>query len=155
AERLFVDLLPDSWTAAPPALPKEVIVELAKRARAAELKQREMSALAQQKEVPPVPVRVAHQPTFSRYVFELPELLPVTTDRSKDKLKLTFNRAMKFDLASAKSPLPPMVSSVDSQVGDQSTAVTFGLIGKIDVRTFREDNNYVVDIMPLDAKAPR
>ena len=35
-ERIFVDLLPDSWSGAPPSLPQDVIKELAERARAAE-----------------------------------------------------------------------------------------------------------------------
>ena len=35
-ERLFIDLLPDSWTGVPPGLPKEVIEDLARRAREAE-----------------------------------------------------------------------------------------------------------------------
>ena len=35
-ERLFVDLLPDSWTGLPPGLPRDVIEELARRAHDAE-----------------------------------------------------------------------------------------------------------------------
>ncbi len=35
-ERVFVDLLPDTWSGPPPSLPPEVIRELAERARAAE-----------------------------------------------------------------------------------------------------------------------
>ena len=37
-ERLFVDLLPDTWTGLPPGLPRDVIEELARRAREAETK---------------------------------------------------------------------------------------------------------------------
>ncbi len=153
AERLFVDLLPDTWTAAPPALPREVVEDLARRARVAEKKQREQALLVRERKIPLTPVRVAHQPTFSRYVFELPELMSVTTERSKDRLTLVFDRALKFDLASAVSPLPPTIEAIASTPGDQTTSVTFALIGKIDVRTFREDNSYVVDIMPLDGRA--
>ena len=35
-ERLFVDLLPDTWVGLPPGLPRDVIEELARRAREAE-----------------------------------------------------------------------------------------------------------------------
>jgi tetratricopeptide (TPR) repeat protein len=152
AERLFVDLLPDSWTAEPPALPQQVVEELARRAREAERKQREQALIQRARQVPLTPVRVAHQPTFSRYVFELPELIGVTTERGKDKLTLVFDRMMKFDLAAAKSPLPPMIESIDSEAGEQTTSVTFLLIGKVDMRSFREDNNFVLDIMTLDNK---
>ena len=154
AERLFVDLLPDSWTAAPPPLPREVVEDLARRARAAEKRQREEASLARERTIPLTIVRVAHQPTFSRYVFELPELMSITNERGKDKLTLVFDRTLKFDLASAVSPLPPTIESITSTPGDQTTSVSFALIGKVDVRTFREDNNYVVDIMrDLDGRA--
>ena len=152
AERLFVDLLPDTWTAPPPGLPQQVVEELAKRARDAERKQREQSQLARAREIPLTPVRVAHQPTFSRYLFDLPELVSVTTERGNDKLKLVFDRQLKLDLAAAKSLLPPTIASIDSEPGEQTTAVTFAFIGKIDVRSFREDNKYVVDIMTIDSK---
>jgi tetratricopeptide (TPR) repeat protein len=153
AERLFVDLMPDTWTAAPPPLPREVVEDLARRARLAEKKQREQAQLARERKIPLTPVRVAHQPTFSRYVFDLPELMSITTERNKDKLTLVFDRALKFDLAAAVSPLPPTIEGITSKTGDQNTSVTFALIGKVDVRTFREDNSYVVDIMPLDGRA--
>src|SRR5947208_3433666 len=32
-ERLFVDLLPDSWTGEPPGLPREIVEDLARRAK--------------------------------------------------------------------------------------------------------------------------
>jgi hypothetical protein len=47
-ERLFIDLLPESWTGPPPGLPQEVVEDLAKRARAAETKLRQLRMLLQQ-----------------------------------------------------------------------------------------------------------
>jgi tetratricopeptide (TPR) repeat protein len=152
AERLFIDLLPESWTAEPPALPQEVVEELAKRARDAEKKQREQALLQRARQIPLTTVRVAHQPTFSRYVFELPELIGVATERRGDKLTLVFDKMMKFDLAAAKNPLPPMVESIDALTGEQTTQVAFAFIGKVDVRSFREDNNFVLDILTLGDK---
>src|SRR5690606_16736144 len=70
-ERVFVDLLPENWTGLPPGLPKEVIEELARRAREAEKILRAQQQAAK-KTVKPARVRVAVQPTFVRYVFELP-----------------------------------------------------------------------------------
>src|SRR5215470_14407027 len=49
--RLFVDLLPDTWTAAPPGLPQEVVEELAKRAREAEKKERQQRAMARERQI--------------------------------------------------------------------------------------------------------
>ena len=44
-ERVFIDLLPDTWTGAPPSLPAEVIRELSERARAAERALRQQRAI--------------------------------------------------------------------------------------------------------------
>lgn len=150
-ERLFVDLLPESWTGLPPGLPKEVIEELARRAREAE------KALRAQQQSPkrtikPVRVRVAVQPTFVRYVFELPDLIPVFSDRGEDDLTLTFSAPMKFDLTEARAYRPAAVRSLDANEAGEGVAVRFVFEGKTDIRSFREDNNYVVDVGVAEAE---
>src|SRR5581483_180595 len=97
-------------------------------------------------------VRVATQPTFTRYMFELPDLIPVTSDRGADDLTLTFASPLVFDLTDAKAALPPVVQSIDTETSTTSAAVRFAFKNKVDVRTFREDNNYVVDVGASDAK---
>src|SRR5262245_4874571 len=154
-ERLFVDLLPETWSGAPPSLPQEVIEELNRRARDAEKKMRQERQLVQQKRIAPIRVRVSHQPTFSRYVFELPELISISNSREKEKLAVVFDAPLRFDLADAKASLPPMVESIDTEIGDATTSVQFGFIGQVDIRAFREDNNYVVDVGGANPKAKR
>src|SRR5215470_8837846 len=154
-ERLFVDLLPETWKGLPPGLPQEVVEELARRAREAEKKMREQRQLIQQRQLPPTRVRIAKQPTFSRYVFELPELISVSTERGKEKFTLVFEGALKFDLADAIAMQPPTVESVETKIDDQITRVSFSFNGKVDIRTFREDLNYVVDVGALDSKDKR
>src|SRR3954469_3768489 len=46
-ERVFVDMLPDTWSGQPPALPSEVVRELAERARRAERALRQQRAAAE------------------------------------------------------------------------------------------------------------
>jgi len=70
-ERLFVDLLPDTWKGSPPGLPQDVVRELSERAREAERALRQQRVAAEAKKRPPVRVRASVQPTFVRYVFEL------------------------------------------------------------------------------------
>ncbi len=53
-ERLFVDLLPDSWSGQPPGLPAEVVRELSERARVAERALRVQRALAEAKKRTPI-----------------------------------------------------------------------------------------------------
>jgi tetratricopeptide (TPR) repeat protein len=153
-EKLFVDLLPESWTGVMPGLPQDVIEDLARRARDAEKKARAAQAVAAQKKLPPIRVRVGTQPTFTRYVFELPAMVPVATDRDKDKLALVFDAPLKFDLADVSAALPPTVGSIESDIAEDSATVRFSFVGKVDVRTFREDNSFVVDVSPVEAKTP-
>ena len=145
-ERLFVDLLPDSWTGSPPPLPQEVVEDLARRAKEADRRQRQMRLLAQQKQMAVTRVHVANQPTFSRYVFELPQLVAVLAERNGEKFDLQFDAPVKFDLAEAKASLPAMIDRIDAVTGEQTTTIRFTFIGKVDLRSFREDNSYVLDV---------
>ena len=155
AERLFVDLLPDTWTGLPPGLPRDVIEDLARRARDADRKVRQQRVLARQSKMTPIRVRVASQPTFTRYVFELPELIGVAANNSKDKLTLTFDALLKFDLADAKAAMPGVIGAVDTEIDQDSAVVRFIFAGKVDVRTFREDLSYIVDVTPMEPKGER
>ena len=97
-------------------------------------------------------VRVASQPTFTRYVFEMNDVIPVTTDRAKDALVVTFGIPLKFDLTDAKANMPPVLKSIEGFVDADASTVRFSFYGVADIRTFREDTNYVVDIGASDAK---
>jgi tetratricopeptide (TPR) repeat protein len=153
-DKLFVDLLPESWTGEPPGLPRDVVEDLARRANEAERLARQKLAVAEQRKIPAVRVRVAGQPTFTRYIFELPELTGVTADRGKDKLTLTFAKPLRFDLSDAKLASAKAVAAVDAGGSGETSEVLFKFSQAADVRTFREDSNYVVDVSPIDAKLP-
>jgi predicted negative regulator of RcsB-dependent stress response len=154
-DKLFVDLLPDSWSGLPPGLPREVIEDLARRAREAEKKLRQERPVDRDRKPALIRVRVATQPTFTRYMFQLPEPISVTADNRKDKLTLTFNGMLNFDLADAKAALPASLQSIDSELDQDTATVRFAFRGKVDVRTFREDNSYVVDIGSAEGKDGR
>jgi tetratricopeptide (TPR) repeat protein len=153
-DRLFVDLLPDSYTGEPPGLPREVVEELARRAAQAEKLAQQKLALEEQNKVPAVRVRIAAQPTFTRYIFELPELTGVTAERGKDRLRLSFAKRLRFDLSDAKLAAASAVAAVDAVSKDDGAEVEFKLSQQADIRTFREDSNYVVDVSPIDAQPP-
>ena len=151
-DRLFVDLLPEGWVGLPPGLPQEVVDNLARRAREAEKMERERREVAERKQPAPIRVRVGTQPTFTRYVFELPQATAVTTDRVKDKLTILFDAPLRFDLADAQAALPPSVAAIEARPGADKTTVRFAFAEGPDVRTFREDNNFIVDVLAADAK---
>jgi tetratricopeptide (TPR) repeat protein len=154
AEKLFIDLLPASWSGQPPSLPPEVIADLARRAREADrLERKDRQAVAQQRATAePVRVHVATQPTFSRYIFAIPASTSVSSDRVKERLTLTFDAPIKFDLADVVAALPRAIGGIDTELRDDTALVRFSFLAKVDVRTFRDDGSYVLDVVGADNK---
>jgi tetratricopeptide (TPR) repeat protein len=145
-ERVFVDLLPDSWSGLPPSLPQEVIRELSERARVAERALRAQRAAEAAKKRAPVRVRASVQPTFVRFVFELPDGASVSSVLNEQKLALVFNTALTFDLADARLAAPSNVAAINQKIEGENASVEVALIGDVDVHSFREEKNYIVDI---------
>lgn len=146
AERLYVDLLPESWKGPMPGIPQEVVDELVRRARDAERQLHQQRAAEKQKKPPMVRVKVATQPTFIRYVFSMPGTVNVVPERADGRLTLNFDQQVVWDLADAKASLPPTLKSIEAEVDFDAVTVVFTLNGTPDVRAFREDRNIVVDI---------
>ncbi len=153
-ERLFIDLLPDSWKGMPPGLPPEVVRELSDRARAAERALRQQQAANASKPLPPVRVRASVQPTFVRYVFELPENVGVSSSLGANKFSVLFDKPFKFDLADAALVAPVNIGGIDQRLEGKSAIIDFALIGDVDVKAFREEKNYIVDIGVQPAEVP-
>ena len=146
AERSFVDLLPDSWKGPPPPLPTEVVRELAERARAAERALRQQRAEAIAKKRPPIRVRALVQPTFVRFVFEMPDGVGASSIFNDQKLTLSFGGLLTFDLADAKIAAPPNIASITQKIEGDTTLVEINMIGDVDVHSFREDKTYNIDV---------
>jgi tetratricopeptide (TPR) repeat protein len=145
-ERVFVDLLPDTWSGQPPGLPPEVVRELSDRALAAERALRQRRATAEATKRPPIRVRASVQPTFIRFVFEMPDGVGVSSVLNDQKLTLLFNAMLTFDLADAKLAAPSNIASIDQKIRGDSSAVEVALIGDVDVHSFHEERNYVIDV---------
>jgi tetratricopeptide (TPR) repeat protein len=145
-ERTFIDLMPEGWKGPPPSLPMDVVKELSERARAAERALRAQRAAAEVKKRPVIRVRASVQPTFVRFVFEMPDGVGVSSVLNEQKLTLAFNAALNFDLADAKIAAPPNVASIKAKTDIDQTTVEILLIGDSDVHSFRDEKNYVVDV---------
>src|SRR6202163_2165175 len=145
-ERGFVDLLPDKRSGQPPGLPLEVVRELAERARAAERALRQHPASAEAKKKPPIRVRASVQPTFVRFVFEMPDGVGASSVLNDQKLTILFNAMLTFDLADAKVAAPSNIASINQKIEGDQSAVEVALIGDVDVHSFREEKNYIIDV---------
>jgi tetratricopeptide (TPR) repeat protein len=154
AERFYVDLMPETWQGMMPGLPQEVIDELARRVRESERQLRRQRLAAKQQTPPTIVVKVASQPTFTRYMFALPDAANVVPERADGRLTLNFDRQIKWDLADAKAALPATLESIEAETDFDSAAVVFRLNGSPEVRTFREERSIVVDV-GLDGAKPK
>ena len=115
-ERIFVDFLPDSWTGPPPSLPQEVIRELSERARVAERALRMQRAATRQRSGRRSASALSVQPTFVRFVFEMPDGVNVSSVLNDRKLTLQFDGVLAFDLADAKVAAPPNIASINQRI---------------------------------------
>lgn len=154
-ERVFIDLLPEKWTGLPPALPAEVVKELSERALAAERALRLQKMADEAKKRPPVRVRASVQPTFIRFVFEIPDGVNVSSSLNADTFSLSFSSALTFDLADAKIAMPANIESIKQKAEGDTSRVDIALIGEVDVKAFREDKTYVVDVAFEQAQKPQ
>src|ERR1700692_4745696 len=65
---------------------------------------------------------------------------------------LTFDAPIKFDLADVVVALPRAIGGIDAELRDDTALVRFSFLAKVDVRTFRDDGGYVLDIVGADNK---
>src|ERR1700694_2861117 len=153
-ERVFVDLLPDTWSGQPPGLPPEVVRELSDRALAAARALGQQRATAEATKRPPIRVRASVQPTFIRFVFEMPDGVGVSSVLNDQKLTLLFNAMLTFDLADAKLAAPANIAAINPKIEGDTSAIEIALLGDVDVHSFREDKDYVIDVAFQQAEKP-
>ncbi len=152
AERFYVDLMPENWSGVLPGLPQEVVEELAERAREAERQLKRQHQQEVKRKAAPIRVRVATQPTFTRYVLDLPDSANVVPERGDGRYTLSFDQPIQWDLGEALSALPPTLTTIEASNERDAGTVSFVFNGTPDVRSFREDRSIVVDVSHDGAK---
>lgn len=148
-EKLFVDILPANWQGLPPGLPDDVVRELAKRAEEA---MRQVRALEQARlkaeEGPRVNLRVGEHPTFTRLVFDWTVRFDTSFVREDDIVRVTFNQAAQLDVSDLRAHLPPGVVDATSFLDGGKLKFLMRIDPTVDIRAFREEQTYVIDITP-------
>lgn len=148
-ERLFIDLLPPTWRGEPPGLPPEVVAELAKRAEAAIRRARELESADPRRVEPKLEVRTGRSPTFSRFVFNWNVPFDTEFSRQNEAVSLTFNRQAEVDIEQLRIDLPPFVDDIRAlTTADGGLKIILDVPTTADVRGFREDSGFVVDVQP-------
>ena len=153
-DRLFVDLLPESWSGEPPGLPREVVEELAKKANEAEragaAEDRAGGAAEEDSvgagagrgaaDIHPLHFRTAGADRRHRRARQGQADAWRSPRRCASICRMPSSPATR-----------PWPRSTRSGSGDTSQ-VQFKFAQAADIRTFREDSNYVVDVSPIEAK---
>ena len=152
--QLFVDFLPGGWKGEPPRLPDQVVTDLAKKAddmaKAAAAAQR---LIAETEKPIRVDVSAARAPTFSRLTFKWNVPFDVDFRRTDLGVDLRFNRVATPDLTAIRANPPPFVTDITAEQGEQGLTVHVMAESIADVRAYKDDDSYVVDVRGPDNPA--
>lgn len=150
AERLFVDLLPEGWSKPLPTLPENVMAELERRAEEEEKAKRRAREGVSLLSGVPLTLHIGRYPTFSRVVFEWNDAVETRLSRSGNAVKIRFNRPGEIDLTRLNVDPPPNVRGAKMYTEDGRTEVEIEVAAGADVRGFRENTSYVLDVSTDD-----
>lgn len=142
-ERVFVDLLPESWKGLPPALPQDVVADLARRARIAE------EALQARAPVPPpkaLGLDLAHLPTLTRFSLRLPEGVSATLTTEGAATRLRVAGRYTIDAGAVRGRPRPGVAALATDADEGSASVIVTPAEGYAVRGEREDGLYTIDV---------
>ncbi len=153
-EKLFIDILPANWQGMPPSLPDDVVRALARRAEEALRKARAFEqAQLEDLEGPEVSLRVGSHPTFTRMVFDWNVEFDTRFAREEDVVRLSFNHPVELNLDDFKARLPEGVNDAAAYEENGRLKFLMRIQPNLNVRAFREDNTYVMDLsMPGQKK---
>lgn len=144
-EKLFLDLLPETWTGEPPGLPQDVVDDLARRARNAEEALTSAARKRNLEEVRAMPVRVGARPGLTRVVFDMPIMASANYTREGNRIEIAFEAALQINAPKLKAELGALAKSVDNIVEGASSRVIITAADKTDTIGFREDDTFVLD----------
>lgn len=152
-DKAFVDLLPENWTGQLPGLPPEVLAELTQRLRLAEARARDIARM-------PAPApkqlgfRTARLPTLDRFMFSAPAEAVLTTSLDDGKLTLSFDQPLAVTPSEIRSLLPADFTLEQAKIGGDRTQLVFSVPKDRQLRSFRDEAGWTVDLPYPGAAAP-
>jgi tetratricopeptide (TPR) repeat protein len=152
-EQIFIDLLPENWKGMLPGLPKEVVEELTRRARLAEIKAREASRQKEAEKPLALAVKASQTATLTRLLIDAPSSMPVAHRINDGLAEIIIDRHVTLDPAAIKPLLPPGAKIVAAESGPAGLRLALAPPDGWNLRTFREDEQIVVDFVQPKAKA--
>lgn len=155
-EKLFIDLLPTTWQGMPPALPQEIIDDLAERARVAAIRaERERKAADVVELDPKATVRVGRNPTFMRVQFDWTVPTVAEYVQEEGTSHIAFEWPVGIDLRELTTDLPPEIGSVESSVSPDGALVTLTLAEGVTPRFYENSpRQFILDVDIAGAGLP-
>jgi hypothetical protein len=157
---LYIDLLPTSWTGAPPPLPADVLARIA-AAREAKQKAEEEAKLIKQRGIvepgapkPGLSVRVATHDGITRLVFDWNQPVLYSLVQQEGSATITFDRTASVALAPIRVDPPPYLQTITAQEHDGRLSIFMKLAPGVTVSDFREELGVVVDLKPTQPVRP-
>ena len=158
AERVFLDLLPTTWTGPPPPMPADVVRELARRAREAQaaIRAAETRTAAQIRHA--VSVRLAMREEGPRIVFESPEAGDARLDHNGSDLRIRFPPGAALNEAALRALLSELATDIRVEDGREGPVAFLRLRQNRQSRTLAEEGAFFVDLVadaPAAGPVPR
>ncbi|MBN4051820.1 hypothetical protein JYT24_00920 [Parvibaculum lavamentivorans] len=157
---LYVDLLPATWTGAPPPLPTHVLRRLAKeeaeKARlATDWVDDTPRALEIAENPPSVVLRVGARPGTTRLAFDWDRPVLYSTAFRDNRITITFDQVADLPLAVLRVDPPAFIKSARTTEADGRLTVFIETEPGVKIRDFREDLSIVLDVSPAHGNAIR
>ncbi|KRE23248.1 hypothetical protein ASE66_25295 [Bosea sp. Root483D1] len=152
-DKAFIDLLPENWTGQLPGLPPEVLAELTQRLRLAEARARDI-ARAPAPAPKTLGFRTARLPTLDRLMFSAPPEALLTPSLDDGKLTLNFDQPLAVTPSQIRSLLPADFTLEQATIGDDRTQLVFSVPKDRQLRSFRDETGWTVDLPYPGAATP-
>ncbi|MBF0679244.1 MAG: hypothetical protein IR164_09930 [Devosia sp.] len=147
-DKLFIDLLPQSWQGMPPALPQDVIDEMAAKAVVAALREDQMrKAQVVAEQNPRATVRLGRNPTFYRLQFDWTIPTGGTFDFADEAGAIEFEWPVEVDMREARIDLPREIADIRNVVTPDGSTVSLKFAKGVEPRFYgTSPTQYVLDI---------
>lgn len=152
-DKAFIDLLPENWSGQLPGLPPEVLAELTQRLRLAEARARDIARMPAPAPKP-LGFRSARLPTLDRFMFSAPAEAMLTAGLDDGKLTLHFDQPLAVTPSEIRSLLPADFTLEQATIGDDRTQLVFSVPKDRQLRSFRDEAGWTVDLAHPGATTP-
>ena len=147
-EKLFIDLLSPSWQGLPPALPQDIIDELAERARVAAIRAEQDRKARMVAELDPrANVRIGRNPTFLRLQFDWSVPTTGSFEQEGEQARVQFEWPVDIDLRDLLGDLPAEIVALTTKTTPDGAVVGLELAEGVTPRFYEiSPTQYLLDI---------